>query len=84
MSLENIEFCPFCKNTGLDEGNIMDEQRGTGDGHIHLWSVYCDNCEAEGPKSDTREGSVKLWNTRSKWENSNIPNWIDIPNCGCS
>lgn len=54
LSWRQDEACPFCgcKDTGVD-------QRGLS------FVGYCEECDAEGPPSHTREKARELWKRRA-------------------
>lgn len=60
-----LKPCPFCGSEGdyIDSWSYNDRT-----GEPVYWYVRCENCEAEGPASFTKEKSEKKWNTRGEKE----------------
>jgi len=57
----NIGPCPFCKCT-----NVLATV------HQGLYFVFCNGCRAKGPKSETEELAVELWNNGSQDEEKSL------------
>ena len=59
MSDIKLDACPFCLcHSGCPEMDIMDDDIP--------WTIYCSNCEAEGPPSSTESGAAEAWNNREE------------------
>lgn len=55
MTTQSIKPCPFCRG----EGKLR--QCRLNDGPYH---VRC-SCDARGPKAETPDGAIALWNSRA-------------------
>ncbi len=52
----NLKPCPFCGSDDLDVA--------TADSADVLWSVWCEDCGAEGPNEPTVPAAEMSWNNR--------------------
>ena len=55
METPKLEPCPFCGSPDVRIVRALSPRSR---------SVYCGQCEAEGPHGESGEKAVKLWNTR--------------------
>lgn len=51
--------CPFCKNEDLDLRGIFSR-----------FFVFCNCCEAQGPRAHSKEKAIELWNGEETEESS--------------
>lgn len=53
--MPKINGCPFCGATGA--GDVW-----SGGDAISMFAVFCDSCDATGPRCATRERAILAWN----------------------
>ncbi len=59
-----ISPCPFCNSKEVEPWVVENGGDCPKKGFKDIWAVGCDDCNAEGPWIDSKEGAITAWNTR--------------------